>query len=102
MLLLTNSAQQFSFTDDSLSYSNARVFLETTLYTTGDGDKTDLDIYYKLCTEAVNATMCFFTEDESKGIGADVQRLDTQRFESKSGDQTQANVPTRIDYLAEL
>ena len=42
--------------------------LDAIIYSTGNGDTNDLEIYYKLCTAEVEDT-CFLTGSEAGGVG---------------------------------
>ena len=85
--LQTDEAQQFSFSKDELKHHTANFKVEATLYTTGNGDQTDLRIYYKLCTRG----SCYLNEDEAGGAfpkGGDVKTLDLSRVMIKTGNKT--------------
>ena len=59
----------------------ATIKLETAIYTTGNGDQNDMEIYYKLCTSGD----CSFTAEEAGGVGA-VERLKVKRTEQRYGE----------------
>ena len=81
----------------SLGSQRGTLTISAGLYTTGNGDLTDMEIYYKLCRDG----NCFFTGEEAGGVGQ-VEKLQVTRQETKSGDFTQEAVETSFDYQATI
>jgi len=91
--LHTEKAQQFTFSKGELADDRAVIQVDAAVYTTGNGDQTDILIFYKLCTSGD----CFLDAEEASGNG-DVEMLPVERVVTKSGDFTQVAVETSFNY----
>jgi len=54
--------------------------VDAVLYSSGNGDTNDLEIYYKLCTGEVDGS-CFMTGEQAGGVGP-VERLTLSRTDA--------------------
>ena len=70
--------------------------VDAIIYSSGNGDQTDLEIYYKLCTEGD----CYFTGEEAGGVGA-VERLVTIRTDAETK-LDKDEVETSFTYSAQI
>ena len=70
------------------------------MFTTGNGDQTDLIVLYKVCntSEEENNTDCFFSDEEAKGSDPNALLLDLQKTETRSGDDSIEAVETSLSY----
>lgn len=90
--LHTESALQFKFVKAEMKTERAVIKIDTTVYSSGNGDDEDLRIYYKLCT----SSDCFFSAEEALGQGL-VERLVTETSATQANGGVEA-LETSTDY----
>ena len=71
--------------------------MDAVIYSTGNGDDNELEIYYKLCT--VNEE-CFMTGSEAGGVGL-VERLEVSRSDDEFKTDVDA-IETSFNYVGEF